>query len=212
LRNDGTQADANEEGFVAIKLPLPPGTLPNLWGDTERFKNGYLSMFPGYYFSGDGGYIDEDGYVFITGRVDDIINVAGHRLSTAEMEEIVSAHTSVAECCVVGIADDLKGQIPLALTVLKEGDTIEHFQLQSEVVAAVRKEIGPVAALKTVLVAKRLPKTRSGKILRKTIRAIADGAEFNIPSTIDDVTILDEISELFIQDNIGHVKPIKTNP
>ena len=163
-------------------------------------------MFPGYYFSGDGGYVDEDGYVFITGRVDDIINVAGHRLSTAEMEEIVASHKAVAECCVVGIADDLKGQIPLAITVLKAGVNIEHYQLQSEVVADVRKEIGPVAALKTVLVAKRLPKTRSGKILRKTIRAIADGVEFNTPSTIDDVTILDEMAELFDSENVGHRK------
>ena len=189
--------------YVTVKLPLPPGTLPNLWNDTERFKNGYLNTFPGYYFSGDGGYVDEDGYVFITGRVDDIINVAGHRLSTAEMEEIVASHTAVAECCVVGIADDLKGQIPLAIAVLKAGTNIEHFQLQSQIVADVRKEIGPVAALKTVLIAKRLPKTRSGKILRKTIRAIADGAAFSIPSTIDDPAILDEIKELFKQEQVG---------
>ena len=185
---------------------MPPGTLPNLWGDTERFFHGYLKTFPGYYFSGDGGYIDDDGYVFITGRVDDIINVAGHRLSTAEMEEIVAMHPAVAECCVVGIADDLKGQVPLAIAVLKAGKDMEHFQLQAEVVAAVRKEIGPVAALKTVLVAARLPKTRSGKILRKTIRAIADGAEFNVPSTIDDITILDEMKELFAQEKVGAFK------
>lgn len=203
LKEDGTSAEANEEGYVAVKLPLPPGTLPNLWNDTERFKNGYLNAFPGYYFSGDGGYLDEDGYVFITGRVDDIINVAGHRLSTAEMEEIVASHPAVAECCVVGIADDLKGQIPLAIAVLKAGMNIEHFQLQSEVVADVRKEIGPVAALKTVLIAKRLPKTRSGKILRKTIRAIADGAAFNMPSTIDDPAILDEMKDLFEQEKVG---------
>ena len=131
LRQDGSQCKPNEEGYVAIKLPLPPGTLPNLWGDTERFYHGYMKTFDGYYFSGDGGYIDDDGYVFITGRVDDIINVAGHRLSTAEMEEVVAKHPDVAECCVVGIEDDLKGQIPLALAVLKAGSTVEHFQLQT---------------------------------------------------------------------------------
>jgi acyl-coenzyme A synthetase/AMP-(fatty) acid ligase len=197
LREDGSRANPNEGGFVAIKLPLPPGTLPNLWGATERFCNGYLNTFDGYYFSGDGGYVDEDGYVFITGRVDDIINVAGHRLSTAEMEEVVAAHPAVAECCVVGVNDELKGQVPLALAVLKGGIEMEHYQLQAEVVDAIRNQIGPVAALKTVLVAKRLPKTRSGKILRKTIRAIADGENYTIPSTIDDPEILDEIAELF---------------
>ena len=177
--------------------------MPNLWGDTERFYHGYLKTFDGYYFSGDGGYIDEDGYVFITGRVDDIINVAGHRLSTAEMEEVVDKHPDVAECCVVGIEDDLKGQIPLALTVLKAGSEVEHFQLQTEIVNDVRKEIGPVASLKRVLVAKRLPKTRSGKILRKIIRAIADGKEYKMPSTIDDPEILNEIKELFEEEKIG---------
>lgn len=203
LRQDGSPCDPDEEGYVAIKLPLPPGTLPNLWGDTERFYHGYLKTFDGYYFSGDGGYIDEDGYVFITGRVDDIINVAGHRLSTAEMEEVVAKHPDVAECCVVGIEDDLKGQIPLALTVLKAGSEVEHFQLQTEIVNDVRKEIGPVASLKRVLVAKRLPKTRSGKILRKIIRAIADGKEYKMPSTIDDPEILNEIKELFEEEKIG---------
>lgn len=203
IREDGSVSDKGEEGYVAIKLPLPPGTLPNLWGDTERFVKGYLNKFEGYYFSGDGGYIDENGYVFITGRVDDIINVAGHRLSTAEMEEVVAKHPDVAECCVVGIVDDLKGQIPLAITVLKTGAEIESFQLQTEIVSDVRKEIGPVASLKKVLVADRLPKTRSGKILRKVIRAIADGKEFSAPSTIDDQTILTEIQELFEEQMVG---------
>lgn len=206
IREDGSVSDKGEEGYVAIKLPLPPGTLPNLWGDTERFVKGYLNKFEGYYFSGDGGYIDEDGYVFITGRVDDIINVAGHRLSTAEMEEVVAKHPDVAECCVVGITDDLKGQIPLAITVLKTGAVIESFQLQSEVVRDVRKEIGPVASLKKVLVAERLPKTRSGKILRKVIRAIADGDEFSTPSTIDDPTILVEIQELFEEQKVASIE------
>ena len=205
LKDDGTEAKANEEGLVAIKLPLPPGTLPNLWQDTDRFERGYLEMFEGYYFSGDGGYIDEDGYVFITGRVDDIINVAGHRLSTAEMEEVVAMHPAVAECCVIGIADELKGQIPLALIVLKTEEAQEHFQIQMEVIQAVRKEIGPVAALKKVLVAQRLPKTRSGKILRKTMRAIADGEAYKMPSTIDDPTILEEISTLFTNAKRGEV-------
>jgi acyl-coenzyme A synthetase/AMP-(fatty) acid ligase len=203
LRADGTAADKGEEGYVAIKLPLPPGTLPNLWGDTNRFVKGYLDKFDGYYFSGDGGYLDEDGYVFITGRVDDIINVAGHRLSTAEMEEVVAKHPDVAECCVVGIEDDLKGQIPLAITVLKADADIESFQLQAEVVADVRKEIGPVASLKKVLVAERLPKTRSGKILRKVIRAIADGKPYTTPSTIDDPVILQEIHDLFEEQMVG---------
>lgn len=203
LKDDGSLAKPNEEGYVVVKLPLPPGTLPNLWGDTERFKNGYLKMFDGYYFSGDGGYIDQDGYVFITGRVDDIINVAGHRLSTAEMEEVVAMHPAIAECCVVGIEDELKGQVPLAITVLKLGQEMESFQLQSEVVNDVRKAIGPVAGLRTVLVAKRLPKTRSGKILRKIIRALADGAEFTIPSTIDDPMIIDELRELFTDYQVG---------
>lgn len=203
MRADGTAADKGEEGYVAIKLPLPPGTLPNLWGDTNRFVKGYLDKFDGYYFSGDGGYLDEDGYVFITGRVDDIINVAGHRLSTAEMEEVVAKHPDVAECCVVGIEDDLKGQIPLAITVLKADADIESFQLQAEVVADVRKEIGPVASLKKVLVAERLPKTRSGKILRKVIRAIADGKPYTTPSTIDDPVILQEIHDLFEEQMVG---------
>jgi len=203
LRQDGSKTDPNEEGYITLKLPLPPGTLPNLWGDTERFKMGYLSMFNGYYFSGDGGFVDDDGYVFITGRVDDIINVAGHRLSTAEMEEVVAKHPDVAECCVVGINDELKGQIPIAITVLKSGTDIEHFQLQSEVVTTVRREIGPVASLKTVLVAERLPKTRSGKVLRKIIRSIADGKEYSIPSTIDDPDILKEIKDLFEKEMIG---------
>jgi len=203
LREDGSAANPNEEGYIAIKLPLPPGTLPNLWGDTERFRMGYLNTFEGYYFSGDGGYVDEEGYVFITGRVDDIINVAGHRLSTAEMEEVVAKHPAIAECCVVGIDDEMKGQVPLALAVLKTGADIEHFQLQTEVVNDVRKAIGPVAALRIVLVAERLPKTRSGKILRKIIRAIADGNEYTVPSTIDDPEILVELKDLFEMEKIG---------
>lgn len=203
---NGEELGPNEEGFVVIKLPLPPGTLLDIWKDNARFHAGYLSKFPGYYFSGDGGFKDEDGYIFITGRVDDVINVAGHRLSTAEMEEIVAAHPAVAECAVIGINDELKGQIPLALVVTKSGEPIEHFQLQHEVVQKVREQIGAVASLKEVLVVQRLPKTRSGKILRKLMRSMIDGVEYQIPSTIDDEAIIDEIIEVVVQGKIGSFK------
>ena len=183
---NGQELGPNEEGYVVIKLPLPPGTLLDLWKDNERFKAGYLNKFPGYYFSGDGGFKDDEDYIFITGRVDDVINVAGHRLSTAEMEEIVAYHHSVAECAVIGINDELKGQILLALVVAKSGEDIEHFQLQHEVVHLVREQIGAVASLRDVVVVNRLPKTRSGKILRKMMRSITDGEQFQVPSTIDD--------------------------
>lgn len=196
LREDGSVADANEEGLVAVKLPLPPGCLPTLWGDDERFERSYLSRFPGYYFSGDGGYQDEDGYLFITGRVDDVINVAGHRLSTAEMEEVVSAHTMVAECAVIGVTDELKGQIPIALIVLNSNQKPVH-EVSDELVQMVRSEIGAVACLKTVHAVKRLPKTRSGKTLRKLLRSIADGEDYKIPSTIDDPEIVNEITQVF---------------
>lgn len=200
---NGQELGPNEEGYVVIKLPLPPGTLLDLWKDNERFKAGYLNKFPGYYFSGDGGFKDSDDYIFITGRVDDVINVAGHRLSTAEMEEIVASHHSVAECAVIGINDELKGQIPLALVVAKTGEDIEHFQLQHEVVQLVREQIGAVASLRDVVLVQRLPKTRSGKILRKMMRSIADGEQFQIPSTIDDEAIIDEIRTVLQHDKIG---------
>lgn len=203
---NGEELGPNEEGYVVIKLPLPPGTLLDIWKDNARFHAGYLSKFPGYYFSGDGGFKDEDGYIFITGRVDDVINVAGHRLSTAEMEEIVAAHPAVAECAVIGINDELKGQIPLALVVTKSGEPIEHFQLQHEVVQKVREQIGAVASLKDVIVVQRLPKTRSGKILRKLLRSMIDGVEYQIPSTIDDEAIIDEIIEVVVQGKIGSFK------
>ncbi|CCG53338.1 Propionate--CoA ligase [Flavobacterium indicum GPTSA100-9 = DSM 17447] len=193
LGENGQELGPNEEGYVVIKLPLPPGTLLDLWKDNERFKSGYLNKFEGYYFSGDGGFKDEEDYIYITGRVDDVINVAGHRLSTAEMEEIVASHPSVAECAVVGANDDLKGQIPLAFVVIKSGIEMEHFQLEHEVVQLVREKIGAVASLRNVVIVQRLPKTRSGKILRKLLRSIADKTEFQIPSTIDDVAIIDEI-------------------
>lgn len=200
---NANELPAGEEGYVVIKLPLPPGTLMDLWRDNERFKFGYLNKFPGYYFSGDGGFKDEEDYIFITGRVDDVINVAGHRLSTAEMEEIVSSHNAVAECAVVGINDDLKGQIPLALVVVKSGEEMEQFQLEHEIVSLVRAKIGAVASLRNVITVQRLPKTRSGKILRKLIRNIADDVDFQIPSTIDDPVIIDELSTVFIAHKIG---------
>jgi propionyl-CoA synthetase len=206
FNENGEELGPNEEGYVVIKLPLPPGTLMDLWKDHIRFRAGYLDKFPGYYFSGDGGYKDEDGYIYITGRVDDVINVAGHRLSTAEMEEIVASHHAVAECAVVGINDDLKGQIPLALVVTKAGEAVEHFQLEYEVVQLVREKIGAVASLRKVVVVQRLPKTRSGKILRKLLRNIADGVEFQIPSTIDDPLIIDEVKEEFLHHKIGVFK------
>ena len=203
---NGQELGPNEEGYVVIKLPLPPGTLLDLWKDNERFKAGYLNKFPGYYFSGDGGFKDDEDYIFITGRVDDVINVAGHRLSTAEMEEIVASHHSVAECAVIGINDELKGQIPLALVVAKSGEDIEHFQLQHEVVKLVREQIGAVASLRDVVMVQRLPKTRSGKILRKMMRSIADGENFQIPSTIDDEAIIEEIRDVLQHDKIGCFK------
>ena len=203
LNEAGEVLGANSEGYVAVRLPLPPGNLLNIWGNPERFKAGYLERFPGYYFSGDGGYKDSDGYVYITGRVDDVINVAGHRLSTAEMEEIVASHPSVAECAVIGINDDLKGQIPLALAVAKSGNEIAESVVQSEIIKEVRSQIGPVASLKQVILVNRLPKTRSGKILRKLLRRIADKEDYKVPSTIDDPKIIDEIEQVYKTHKVG---------
>lgn len=202
LSENGQEVPDDNEGYVCVKLPLPPGCLQNLWGNPERFKAGYLNKFPGYYFSGDGGYRDEDGYVFITGRVDDVINVAGHRLSTAEMEEVVASHPQVAECAVFGVHCDLKGQKPLALVVLKS-ENENRKTITNEIIQEVRKEIGAVAALRKVVVVKRLPKTRSGKILRKLLRNISDDLEYNVPSTIDDVKIISEIETVFKENKIG---------
>ncbi|PMH04201.1 propionyl-CoA synthetase [Vibrio splendidus] len=195
LNELGEVAQPNQQGFVALKRPLPPGCLPTVWRNHDRFESGYLSQFPGYYVSGDGGYLDDDGYLFIMGRIDDVINVAGHRLSTGEMEEIVGGHPAIAECAVVGIHDDLKGQLPLGLVVLKDGVKVDGIELQAELVGKVRNEIGAVACFKQVLVVERLPKTRSGKILRRTIRQIAEGEQYVVPSTIDDPTSLTEIAE-----------------
>ncbi|RZR10021.1 propionyl-CoA synthetase [Vibrio vulnificus] len=192
----GLRAGPMQQGFVALKRPLPPSCLPTVWRNHDRFESGYLSQFPGYYVSGDGGYLDEEGYLFIMGRIDDVINVAGHRLSTGEMEEIVGAHPAVAECAVVGVHDELKGQLPLGFVVLKDGVKIDPTDLEQELVGKVRNEIGAVACFKQALVVERLPKTRSGKILRRTIRQIADGEQYAVPSTIDDPTSLNEIEKV----------------
>lgn len=197
LDEKGNQLANEEQGSIAIKLPLPPGTLPTIWQNPERFEAGYLNTYPGYYLTGDGGYIDEDGYLYIMGRTDDVINVAGHRLSTGEMEEVIADHETVAECAVVGIQDSLKGQMPFALVVLKNGVTVEDETIQNELKTEIRAKIGAIASLKSVLLVERLPKTRSGKILRKVIRQMIDGEEPQVPSTIDDITILDELASQF---------------
>lgn len=196
LDPEGRPMPAGEQGAVVIKRPLPPGSLPTVWGNHQRFDESYFKPYPGYYLTGDGGFIDEEGYIFIMGRTDDVINVAGHRLSTGEMEEIVAAHPAVAECAVVGIADELKGQLPLGLVVLKDGAMIEPAELEAALVAAVREQVGAVACFKRAIVAERLPKTRSGKILRATLRKIADGEAYTVPSTIEDPVVLDEIAAL----------------
>lgn len=194
---DGSQIAAGEQGQIAVKLPLPPGCLTTVWEDDQRFLDSYLNPIPGFYSSGDGGFIDEDGYVFVMGRTDDVINVAGHRLSTGEMEEVVASHPAIAECCVVGAHDDMRGQVPLGLVLIKDGATIDHDELEEELVEMVRDKIGAVACFRRALVVERLPKTRSGKILRRVIRQIADGEKYAVPSTIDDPAILEEISEQF---------------
>lgn len=195
LNELGEPVGANQQGFVSLKRPLPPSCLTTVWRNHDRFDSGYLSQFEGYYVSGDGGYLDEDGYLFIMGRVDDVINVAGHRLSTGEMEEIVGGHPAIAECAVVGVHDDLKGQLPLGLVVLKDGVKVDSGALENELVGKVRSEIGAVACFKHALVVDRLPKTRSGKILRRVIRQIADGETYTVPSTIDDPSSLSEIEK-----------------
>lgn len=196
LNELGEPLAANQQGYVALKRPLPPGCLPTIWKNHARFEEGYLAQFPQYYVSGDGGYVDEDGYLFIMGRVDDVINVAGHRLSTGELEEVVGGHPAVAECAVVGIHDDLKGQLPLGFVVLKNGMRIEDADLETELLSKVRDEVGAVACFKHAVVVDRLPKTRSGKILRGVIRKIVDGEEYTMPSTIDDPSSLNEIEEM----------------
>ncbi|KMS85997.1 propionyl-CoA synthetase [Streptomyces regensis] len=196
LDQSGERLPAGQEGAIAIELPLPPGALPTLWGDDERFKDAYLSRYEGYYLTGDSGYVDSDGYLFVMGRTDDVINVAGHRLSTGSMEAVLAAHPAVAECAVIGVADQLKGQLPRGFVVLKAGVDIPEQQLRDELVAAVRRDIGPVAAFRDVSVVEALPKTRSGKVLRKTMRGIADGRDEPVPSTIEDPNVLTALTEV----------------
>ncbi|NWF92253.1 MAG: propionyl-CoA synthetase [Syntrophaceae bacterium] len=203
LDSNGKALPPEQEGIVVIKLPLPPGTLMTLWQDDQKFKTSYLDMFPGFYFTGDGGHIDRDGYIFIMGRVDDVINVAGHRLSTGAMEEVIAKHPDVAECAVVGRKDEFKGQLPLGFVVLKSHVHRNDGEIVKELVQMVRDQIGAVASFKEVVVVARLPKTRSGKILRGTMRKIADGESYTVPSTIDDPLILKEIEEALKQSRLA---------
>ena len=204
LGDDGHPLEPNTLGAIAIKLPLPPGTLPTLWNAEERFQKSYLTAFPGFYETGDAGMIDEDGYLYIMARTDDVINVAGHRLSTGGMEEVLAAHPDVAECAVIGVTDQLKGQLPVGFVCLTTGVDRDHSEITAECVKLVRERIGPVAAFKLAVVVDRLPKTRSGKILRGTMVKIADSESFKMPATIDDPVILDEI-KVALQ-TIGYAK------
>ena len=196
LSPEGKQLPPGDEGMVCIKLPQPPGMLSSLWGDKDRYRESYLSAFPGYYLTGDSGLMDEDGYLYVMGRTDDVINVAGHRLSTGVMEAVLSAHPAVAECAVIGVHDELKGQVPCGFVVLKSGVTIDEATLRAELVKRVRAEVGPVAAFRELTVIDGLPKTRSGKILRRSMRSIADGREEPTPATIEDPTVLDALRPL----------------
>ncbi|WP_439100884.1 propionyl-CoA synthetase [Congregibacter sp.] len=198
LDEQGELVGPDTIGALAVRLPLPPGTFTTLWNADERFESAYFSRYPGFYETGDAGYIDANGYVFVMARTDDVINVAGHRLSTGAMEEVLAAHPDVAECAVIGVADALKGQLPLGLMVLSDGVSRPEGEIVSEVIASVREVIGPVAAFKQCYIVKRLPKTRSGKILRGIMRSIADGESFRVPATIDDPAILDEISAAIV--------------
>lgn len=203
LDANGNEVKARTEGMIVIKLPLPPGTMQTVWRDERRFLSSYLEVFDGYYLTGDGGYFDDDGYLYVMGRTDDIINVAGHRLSTGAMEAVLASHPDVAECAVIGVADTVKGQLPRGFAVLESGSLRNPQEVEAELVARVREHIGAVAALKDVRIVDALPKTRSGKILRKTMREIADGAEVHVPSTIDDASTLEQL--------IPHLRMITTD-
>ena len=196
LDDEGVEVEKGEAGNICVSLPMPPGVAWSIWNNNERYRSSYLESFPGFYHTGDGGYIDEDGYIYITGRTDDVINVSGHRLSTGEMEEILSAHNSVAECAVIGVPDELRGQVPLGLVVLKAGESISEGELVTQLVKMVRDQVGAVACFKQAFVVQRLPKTRSGKVLRAVLRKIAAKEEYVMPSTIDDPLILDEIQQV----------------
>jgi len=200
LDERGEPVGPGTEGAICLKLPMPPGTLPTLWGDDQRYVDSYLSAFEGYYLSGDGGYVDSDGYLFVMGRTDDVINVAGHRLSTGSMEAVLAQHPAVAEAAVIGVEDALKGQLPRGLVVLKAGIDTDPDQIAAELVQLVRDEIGAVAAFRDVTVVGGLPKTRSGKILRKTMREIADGKDAVVPSTIEDTGVLDRLRPVLRRD------------
>ncbi|RHW26259.1 propionyl-CoA synthetase [Nocardioides immobilis] len=202
LGPDGREVPVGEEGSICIRLPLPPGSFPTLWRDEERYVASYLTAHDGYYLSGDGGHLDEDGYLYVMGRTDDVINVAGHRLSTGSIEAVVSAHQAVAECAVIGVVDDLKGQVAMGFVVLKAGAGSDTDAIKQEIVAKVRAEIGPVAAFRDVVVVDALPKTRSGKILRKTMRQIVDGDDVAMPSTIDDPGALDTVRVALARDPV----------
>ena len=204
LDRSGSELPAGQLGSIAIKLPLPPGTLPTLWNAQDRFESSYLNTFPGYYETGDAGIIDDDGYIYIMARTDDVINVAGHRLSTGAIEEVLANHPDVAECAVIGVSDNLKGQLPVGFLCLTAGVDRDHMIIETECAEMVRKQIGPVAAFKNALVVDRLPKTRSGKILRGTMVKIANNEEFKLPATIDDPVILQEIEDALIK--IGYAK------
>jgi len=196
LDEAGDEAGPGKIGAICVRLPLPPGCTPTLWGSDERWVEAYLSQHPGHYLTGDAGYLDEDGYLFVMSRIDDVINTAGHRLSTGAMEEVLAEHPDVAECAVVGVADSLKGQVPNGFVVLKAGLEPDEDEIAGELVAAVRDRIGPVASFKQARVVRALPKTRSGKVLRGTIRKIADGEEWKMPATIEDPAVLDDFQAM----------------
>jgi propionyl-CoA synthetase len=197
------EVPSGKMGSIVVKLPLPPSCLPTLWHNDQGFRDSYLAEFPGYYKTADAGFKDEDGYIFVMGRTDDIINVAGHRLSTGGMEEVLSAHPDVAECAVLGVKDALKGEVPCGFIVLKAGVNRPPSEIETECIALVREKIGPVAAFKLAITVARLPKTRSGKILRGTMKKIADGDQWNMPATIDDPAILDEIGSALKGKGVG---------
>src|SRR6185437_7455871 len=203
LDSSGKRVTDGSDGAIVVKLPMPPGSLPTLWNDDERFVSSYMAAFDGYYLTGDGGRIDDDGYVFVMGRTDDVINVAGHRLSTGGMEEVLASHQDVAECAVLGIADQLKGEVPCGFIVLKAGVNRSSDDIEKEIVALVREKIGPVASFRLALTVARLPKTRSGKILRGTIKKIADNEPWTMPATIEDPAVLDEIKDALKTKGLG---------
>ena len=195
LDDNGAETAPGESGNIVVKLPLPPGTLPTLWGSDQRYFDTYLSRFDGYYLTGDAGIVDEDGYVWVMSRIDDVINVAGHRLSTGALEEALASHEAVAECAVIGVADRLKGEMPLGFVVISSGVVRDRDQLRAELITVVREQVGPIATPRDIVVVARLPKTRSGKILRATMRKIAEHRDYTVPATIEDATVLDEITE-----------------